>query len=127
MAASFAAASLDRDAEIRGAAVDGSRGALVEGDEFVLRGFEADLEALDLAVPSVVAGFDDPLGQVPGDLGQARSLSRIDPEDGTSDTGVLVAARRSVRPGAGPEGHLAFLEVLLEFLPFLIGGLAVFR
>jgi len=28
-------------------------------------------KALDLALPAVVAGFDDPFGQVPGDLGQA--------------------------------------------------------
>src|SRR5258707_12517052 len=35
-------------------------------------------------------------------------------------------ARRLVRTTAGSQRDLAQLEVLLEFLPFLIGGLAVF-
>src|ERR1035441_2736736 len=35
-------------------------------------------------------------------------------------------ARCPVRASAGSQRHLPQLEVLLEFLPFLVGGLAVF-
>ena len=100
--------------------------ASVEAGEFAFSGFQADLEALDFAEPAVHPCFGNAFVQVADDLGEAGPLLRRDAEHRASQASVLMLARRPVRTSAGSQRHLAQLEVLLEFLPFLVGGLAVF-
>jgi hypothetical protein len=53
-------------------------------------------------------------------------LTGIDAQHKAADAGVLVDAGGVVGPAAGAELKFAQLEVVLEFGPFLVGGLAVF-
>lgn len=69
-------------------------------------GVEADLEALEFAVPAAVGGFGDPDGEVVDDLDQASALFRVDAEHGASNAGVLVVAECAVGTTTGANGGL---------------------
>src|SRR5215470_12844137 len=112
--------------EVGGSGAAASFDASVEAGEFAFSGFQADLKALDFAEPAVHPCFGNALAQVVDDLGKAGPLVRRDAEHRASQASVLMLAGCPVRASAGAQRDLAHLEVLLEFLPFLVGGLAVF-
>ena len=112
-------------AEVGGPGAAVAFDASVEAGEFAFSGFQADLESLVFAEPAVHPCFGDAFAEVVDDLGE-QSLLRRNAKHRASQASVLVLARRPVRAPAGSQRHLAQLEVLLEFLPFLVGGLAVF-
>src|SRR6266542_3279500 len=101
-------------------------GMSVELGELVFCAGEADLEAVDLAEPAFPMRLGDAGEQVVADLLQARSLRWVWSQERTSDTRVFMNAGRSERAGAGPDGHLSFLEVGEEGVPLLVGGGSVF-
>ena len=115
-----------RHSEVSGSGAAVSFDASVEAGELAFSGFQADLKALDFAEPAVHPCFGDALVQVADDLGKAGPLVRRDAEHCASKASVFMLARCPVRAAAGAQRDLAHLEVLLEFLPFPVGGLAVF-
>ena len=100
-------------------------GVPVDLGQLVLCAREAYLQPFNLAEPALALGLDDAGGEVLADLCQAGSLGWIGPEHRAADTGVLVDARGAKSAGAGPDRHLAPLEVAEELLPFLVGRRAV--
>src|SRR5271169_4113871 len=112
--------------EVGGSGAAVSFDASVEAGELAFSGFQADLKALDFAEPAVHPCFGDALAQVVDDLGEAGPLLGRHAEHRASQASVFMLAGRPVRTSAGAQRHLAQLEVLLEFLPFLVGGFAVF-
>src|SRR6266487_2505165 len=112
--------------EVGGSGAAVSFDASVGAGELAFSGFQADFKALDFAEPAVHPRFGDALVQVADDLGKAGPLVRRDAEHCASKASVFMLARYPVRAAAGAQRDLAHLEVLLEFLPFLVGGLAVF-
>src|SRR6266446_1668127 len=95
-----------RHSEVGGSGAAVAFDAPVEAGEFAFSGFQADLKALD--------------------LGEAGPLLGRHAEHRASQASVFMLAGRPVRTSARSQRHLAQLEVLLEFLPFLVGGFAVF-
>src|SRR6266536_1485108 len=77
--------------------------------------------SVDLAEPAFPMRLGDAGEQVVADLLQARSLRWVWSQERTSDTRVFMNAGRSERAGAGPDGHLSFLEVGEEGVPLLVG------
>src|SRR5438552_11975732 len=73
----------------------------IQDDEFALCGLEAGSESLDLAEPTVAAGFVDPVGEIAGDLDKAGTLLRVNAKHGAANTGVLMLARGAVWAAAG--------------------------
>ena len=65
----------DWHAEVGRSGVAVAFDASVEAGEFTFGGFQADLEALDFAEPSVHPGFGDALAEVVDYLGEAGSLA----------------------------------------------------
>jgi hypothetical protein len=59
----------------------------LEAGEFLLRRVEADGQALDLAVPSVVLGLVDPWREVTDDLDEAVPLAWVDAQHLAADAG----------------------------------------
>src|SRR5712691_59949 len=110
------------------AQADGSTagGELAHGFQLLRGGGQSGLDRGDLAEPALVPGLLEPVGEVSADLLQARHLGRVNPEEGTSDTGVFMRTWRSVVTAADPEGDLAQLEVGQELVPFGNGELPVF-
>lgn len=98
----------------------------VEAGKLLLRVREAGFESLDFSEPAIGTSLGDPVSEVADDLDAAGPLARRDPEHGAPDTAVLVLAGRPIRACAISQRDLASMEVLLEFLPFLFGGFAVF-
>jgi hypothetical protein len=94
--------------------------------QLIRGGVEADLKSLDFAEPSVEPGVCDPLFQVGDDGNESWSRCWVQSKAWASDTRVLMLAAGSVGASAFSEFELAFLEVLLEVSPFLIGWFAVF-
>jgi hypothetical protein len=97
------------------------------GHLFVLPGDvdQALVEPRHLASPASIVRLANPLRRVLLQLDQAVQLRRIDPEEGTAHAGVLVDARRAVRPPAVAEGNFAESEMFLELDPFSSRGLPV--
>src|SRR5712671_7238311 len=112
--------------EVGGSGAAVSFDASVEAGELAFSGFQADLKALDFAEPAVHPCFGDALVQVVDDLGEAGPFLGRHAEHRASQASVFMLAGRPVRTSARSQRHLAQLEVLLEFLPFLVGGFAVF-
>src|SRR6516225_8920814 len=112
--------------EVGGSAAAVSLDAPVEAGEFAFSGSQADLQALDFPEPAVHPRFGDAFVQVVDDLGEAGPLLLRDAEHRAAQASVLMLARRPVRASTCSQRQLPQLEVLLEFLPFLVGGLAVF-
>ena len=77
---------------------------------------EADLQAFDLAEPSLAAGFLDPGQQVVAHVEEPATLGRVWAQEGAAQAGVLVDAGGGVGAPAGAQGHLAVLEVAEELL-----------
>ena len=99
---------------------------VVELGEFVRGGGEADLEAVGFADPALPLGFVDAGDQVVADAHQSGPLGRVNAEQRAPEATVLVDTRGSVGAAAVAEGELAAFEVAEEFLPFVVGGGAVF-
>src|SRR5215469_5042134 len=108
------------------AEVDGAVGAAADLGELVFGAGEADLEAFDFAEPSLTFGLGDAGDQVVADLGDAGTLGGVWPVQGAAQAAVLVDARGAERSAAYSGGDLAAFEVAEEFLPFGVGGGAVF-
>ena len=72
------------------AQADGSTagGELAHGFQFLRGGGQGGLDRGDLAEPALVPGLLEPVGEVRADRLQARHLGRVNPEEGTSDTGL---------------------------------------
>ena len=100
--------------------------ASVDLCEFVLGAGQADLESFDLTEPALAFGFGDARDQVVADLEQAVPLGGVWPKERASDASVLVNATAGEGSAAGADRDFASFEVAEEFLPFLIGGCAVF-
>jgi hypothetical protein len=113
----------DRDTEI-----DLARLAIthpVEADHLAGCRIQADLQALDLAQPTVELGFLNPILQIGDDLGQAGPGTGIQPKARASYAEILMFAWCPVWTTAFAKLQFAGLEVCLEFSPFLLGRLAV--
>src|SRR5215469_16901231 len=108
------------------AEVGGAVGAAVDLGELVLGAGEADFEPFDFAEPSFAFGFGDTGDEVVADLGDAGPLGGVWPVQGAAQAGVLVDARGAEGAAAQAGGDLAAFEVAEEFLPFGVGGGAVF-
>ena len=93
---------------------------------FCACGGQGGLDRGDFAEPALVPGLLEAVEEVGVDLLQPWHLSWVNPEEGASDTGVFMRARRSVVTAADAEGDLPQLEVGEELVPFLVGELTVF-
>src|SRR6185312_5122424 len=71
-------------------------------------------------------GFGDARGEVVADLDQTGPLAGVGPQQCATHTSMFMDAGGSERATAGADGDLAALEVAEEFLPFGVGGCAVF-
>src|SRR5581483_10601187 len=94
--------------------------------QLVVRGGEADLQALGFAGPAFPPGLADAGGQVVADFFQPRALGRVISEERAPDTAVFMDAAGAVCAPAVTEGEPAALEVAEEFFPFGIGRGTVF-
>lgn len=106
--------------------VSSATGAFIDLGELVVGASETDLESFDFTEPAFMFGFGDARGQVVADLGDTGPLSGIRPVHAAPQAAVLVNASGSEGAPANPSGYLAALEMTEEFLPFFIGGDAVF-
>ncbi|GAA2615467.1 hypothetical protein GCM10010304_80900 [Streptomyces roseoviolaceus] len=64
-------------------------------------------------------GFQDAREEVGSDLDEPRPFCRVNDEDGTTDTGVLMSTVGSVCAAAVAQGELAALEMSEELVPLL--------
>ena len=90
------------------------RWAVVDLSELGLRSGEADAQPLNLTEPALAFGLGDAFDEVVADVDQTGPLVGVRPEHRAADAGVLVDAGSGERPGAGPDGDLALLEVAEE-------------
>src|SRR5437879_357720 len=81
-------------------------------------GGQGGLDRGDLTEPALFPCLLEPVGEVCADLLQTWHLSCVDPEKGTSDTGIFMRARGPEVAAAGPQGDLAQLEMREELVPF---------
>ncbi|MGR4853969.1 hypothetical protein [Streptomyces sp. LARHCF252] len=80
---------------------------------------QAALQAFELAEPTFAFGFQDAREEVVADLDEPRPFCRVNDEDGTTDTGVLMSTVGSVCAAAVAQGELAALETSEELVPLL--------
>jgi hypothetical protein len=113
----------DCGAEIDRAVVSGGA---VDLGELVLGAGEADFQALDLAEPAFALGLGDAVEEVAADLGDAGPLGGVGPVHAAPQAAMLMNARSAESAPAYPGRDFPELEVIEEFLPFLIAGNPVF-
>src|SRR5205823_1697728 len=113
-----------RHAQVHGVGLAG--GQAVDLGELGGGGGKADFESLGFAGPAVVLGLGDPVAQVVADSGQTRPLGWVRAQEGAADAAVLVDAAGPVGAAAVAERDPPALEMAEEFLPFGVGGRAVF-
>jgi hypothetical protein len=89
-------------------------------------GGEADFESFGFAGPAVLMGFGDAVLQVVADAGEAGPLGWVGPQEGAVDAAVLVDAAGPLGAAAVAERDPAAFEMAEEFVPFGVGGGAVF-
>jgi len=113
-----------RHAQVHGGDLAG--GEFVHLGELGGGGGEADFESFGFAGPGVLLGLGDAVAQVVADAGEAGPLGWVGPQEGAADAAVLVDAAGPVGTAAVAERDPPALEMAEEFLPFGIGGGAVF-
>src|SRR5258707_12659427 len=82
-----------------------ARGELPHGFEFLRGGGQGGLDRGDLTEPALLPGLLEPVAQAGVDLLQPWGLSRVDPEQGASDTGHFRARTGSRSPGRRSPGR----------------------
>ena len=105
---------------------DAAGADLVHLAEFVAGAGEADFESLGFAEPVVLFCFGDAVGEAGADVFQPGALGWVGAQHRAAQAGVLVDAGGVVGAAAVAEGDLAAGEVAEEFVPFGVGGGAVF-
>ena len=91
---------------------------VVDLGELVLRGGEADLQALGFAVPAFALGLGDAGDQVVADLFQPRPLGEVDPEERAPEVPLTELTRG---PGLASAGATASYQAGILLLPAVIG------
>ncbi|MFE4382910.1 hypothetical protein [Streptomyces cyaneofuscatus] len=86
---------------------------------------EGEIDAFDLTDPALGFRAVATIEQVGFQLREAGQHLRIDVQHWTADAGVFVLTGSAVRASAGAELDLAPVEVVLELVPLLCGGIPV--
>lgn len=84
------------------------------------------LQCGDLAQPGPIPGLGEPVLGAAGHLLDAGQLHWVHAQEPATGAGVLVDAQAAVGTVAFAEGDLAEQEVVLELVPLLPGGGALF-
>jgi hypothetical protein len=83
---------------------------------------QGEIEPVYFAEPPLLLSARPAIEQVGLELVETGQHLRVDLQHRAPDAGVLVRARSAVGAGASAEFDLAFVEVLLELGPLLVGG-----
>jgi len=94
--------------------------------KLLLRGEEADVQALDFSQPAAFLRFFPPLVKVVDDLSQPALLRRVRLEHGASDACMFVLTWGAVRSSADSELDFASGEMLMEFVDLVVGRRSIF-